>query len=493
MASIPLPALSIRPPEQQDMASNLGRLMQLKQMAQEAPLRQQIMQQQAQEGQVDLAQKQQAFKDQQAMSKSMQQWDGSDLNSLVPLVVKNGASANAVMGLKQHILDQRKTYSQIASDDATTGAKNLDTLKGKNDMVAGAISTVMQLPDDQIQQGLLHTAQDLAQKGVLDPQHAQMAQQIAQSGDPNQIRQALDTFRKSSMSQTQLMDQATKEADLHAKETSTNWYAQNGGAPGVSAELQQQADWLKKNPGKGPSDYKLWMMKNSPSAVSMQNMFQGPGGQDALDLAARTLVQTGQFPQGISYRSPESQAAVWKRAAEIMNQTGGSLGDNKALYSSFTNSLKNMQKNFSQVDAFEQTAEKNIDLLQQTAQKIPDLGARFANIPVRQINANMIGTENMASFKTALATAQAEAAKVLNSANATGVLSDSARHDLQQIIDGNMPYKALVASLNTLKQDMANRRISYQNTIKDLQDNIGNIGNQGGNGNQPQNDPLGIR
>jgi hypothetical protein len=128
------------------------------------------------------------------------------------------------------------------------------------------------------------------------------------------------------------------------------------------------------------------------------------------------------------------------------------------------------------VQAFEGTASRNIDLLQQTAAKIPDLGTRFANVPVRLLNSKMLGTENMAAFNTALNTAQTEAAKVLNSSNASGVLSDSARHELQQIIDGNMPYKSMVASLNTLKQDMANRTTSYQAQIGDIQHRISGAG-----------------
>jgi hypothetical protein len=160
-------------------------------------------------------------------------------------------------------------------------------------------------------------------------------------------------------------------------------------------------------------------------------------------------------------------------------QVGGNgLAANSAEYKANTHSLQNLQKNYDQVQAFEGTASKNIDLLQQTAQNIPDLGTRFANVPVRMLNARMLGTEKMAAFNTALNTAQTEAAKVLNSSNASGVLSDSARHELQQIVDGNMPYKSMVASLNTLKQDMANRTAAYQQQIGDIQRRIGGGGNQ---------------
>jgi hypothetical protein len=84
---------------------------------------------------------------------------------------------------------------------------------------------------------------------------------------------------------------------------------------------------------------------------------------------------------------------------------------------------------------------------------------------VRMISEKMLGTKAMAEFRTALMTAQTEAAKVLNSATANGVLSDSARHELEELVNGNMPYAAMEGSFQTLKQDMENRRQSYADDI----------------------------
>jgi hypothetical protein len=467
------------------------------------PLQLQAAQNESQSSGIDLQQKQQQLSDQKAMTTAMTQWDGKDVNDLIPLVMKNGASANAVMGLKQKVLEQQNTYSEIAKNDAAAGTSNIDTQLKKNNLVAGAFSTVMQTPDAQLPQAVVQTAQQLAQQGLLDPQHVQAAQQIAQSGDPNAIRQQLDVMRKGLMGQTALMQEAKDNASTQAEQATTasknqetQWYAQHGGgAPGVSAEAQQQADWMAKNPGKGPSDYKLWTLQHTPSAMVMGNQLGGPQNDQGLDFAADNYRKTGQMPPALS-RSPGTTIAIINRAAQMDQQSGGmGIAGNKDVLKSYSDALNKLQTNYTQVQAFEQTAEKNMDLLQQTAQKIPDLGAKFANIPVRMVSSNMIGTENMASFKTALATAQTEAAKVLNSANATGVLSDSSRHELQDIIDGNAPLPALVASLNTLKQDMANRTTSYQGQIADLQGRIKNVGTStpaGGTqpASKPANDPF---
>jgi hypothetical protein len=50
---------------------------------------------------------------------------------------------------------------------------------------------------------------------------------------------------------------------------------------------------------------------------------------------------------------------------------------------------------------------------------------------------------------------------------------------LQQILDGNLSYKALVGSLGTLKQDMNNRTQSYQIQIGDIQKRIRGAGTPG--------------
>lgn len=158
-------------------------------------------------------QRQIALQDQQAMSAAMHEWDGKDLNSLTPLMVKHGASANAVIGLKGKILEQQEKYSTIAKNDAETGSKNLETLKGKNDLVLGRINALSDVSDAELPGALLKAAQDMGQQGLIDPQHVQTAQQMAQS-DPATIRKQLSIFSKSYQSQSQQMEQALKQSEV---------------------------------------------------------------------------------------------------------------------------------------------------------------------------------------------------------------------------------------------------------------------------------------
>jgi hypothetical protein len=194
---------------------------------------------------------------------------------------------------------------------------------------------------------------------------------------------------------------------------------------------------------------------------------------EAFDQAAEKYVATGNLPPvGRGPNGMALQRALMNRGGEL--HPGEALAANSAEFKANEASLKKLQTNFDGVNAFENTALKNLDQVALTGSKVPDLGTRFANVPVRMISAQMLGTPEMAQFRTALLTAQTEAAKVLASANATGVLSDSARHEAQEVLDGNLPFPAMMASINQLKTDFANRHESYANQISDIQKRLGN-------------------
>jgi len=225
---------------------------------------------------------------------------------------------------------------------------------------------------------------------------------------------------------------------------------------------------------KNRATFLSWKAKQNPMSVIAGNML--PAG-NALDQQAELYSQTHEMPPGIS-RSPGTTAAIIKRAAEL--HPDQNLAANQADFKAGQEALKKLQVTFNQVNAFENTALKNLDQVAKAGEKIPELKGRLANIAVRSINAKMIGTPEMARFRTALLTAQTEAAKVLSSANASGVLSDSARHEAQDILDGNLPYPAMIASINQLKTDFANRHDSYQQQIGDLQRQLSKKGQGSG-------------
>lgn len=309
MASIPLPALSVRAPEQPDVLQKFGQILALKNAAQqvqlqqqEAPLRLQALQQQAQAGQINLEQGQEQQRNQQAITAAYHKWDGKDYNQLAKLALESGANGEAVQKIQQHALDIKEKYSQIAKDDAATGASNITTLMKKNDVVSGALSTVLQTPDDQLPQALTTTAAQLAQQGLLDPQHVQMAQQIAQSGNPAQIRTQLDLMRKGMLSDSQLLEQASKQSLMERQKVETEQAAAN-------------ADETKRYHN---VEAKQGQQRISAEYARLQFDRQKQGTQDAsaIESQAQQIAGGDVKPLSQSRNNPYSRA-VMARAYEI--------------------------------------------------------------------------------------------------------------------------------------------------------------------------------
>jgi hypothetical protein len=493
-------------------------------------------QQAAQEKQLNdqkIQQQQIQLDDQKASSEAMHEWDGKDMSALPGLMIKHGASANAVFSMKNGILD-------YASKQSTKNKTDLENDKALHDEIAGALSPgtdPKQVSDADLPNWIRTTGKSLLDGGKIDPQHEATVEQLAQL-PPEQARQQLEVARKGYMAQSQINDELAKKAEagmndakakLDAAQTEAANYKDDSilglidlrtKKPVVDATVpltEQEAAVLGKNKGdKVPlklKDKANEIMNRGIRSVQANGRSLLVGGQgntikdlgtatpvvvnnianqtgagkdaavvakqfgmtpDAFDQQAEKYFTTGQLPQvGRGGNGLALQRALMNRSAEL--HPNASLAGNEAAFKANSASLSKLQTQTDAVEAFESTAGKNIDRLLVTAKNIPDLGARYANIPLRMISGNMIGTENMARFKADLATAQNEAAKVLNSANMTGVLSDSARHELQELGDGSLSYSALSGAFDEIKRDMGNRKQSYNDQIADIQKRMGGV------------------
>ncbi len=479
MGTIPAPnivqdAASIAAAPQNALAE-FARVAQLKQQTAEE-------QQATQAAQLENQQRQQAIKDQAATTKAFLGWDHKDPNDLATAVVQNGGSASAAQAIQQHYLGLRKTASDIAKQDAETGSTVLNTKIAQHNQSLGKLAALDDVPDEQLSAHLTQTAQEMAQSDDPDDKaSAPHIQQLAQL-PPTEARQQLKIIEHAAMGEKEQFEQAqeaqktkatAQEAQAKAQSAQTSaaeFQAKLPGGPLANVEQAEMADYLRKNPGKGPSDFLAWKAKQTPNAVILGNQLGQGGAGSALDQAAQRYSQTGELPAGFS-RSPGTTSAIIKRAAEM--NPNADIAANKATFNADKSALQKVQTQFDLVNAFEGTALKNLDLYAQTAAKIPDLGSRFANVPLRMITGKMIGTDNMAALNAARNTAASEVAKVLSSATGSGVLSDTQKKEAQDVIDGNLPLSATLAVVNTLKTDMANRHQSYQDDVNAIRGRLG--------------------
>lgn len=414
-------------------------------MLQNQPLQTQALQQQVQAGQLENQQRQQEFTDQQAMTKAMHDWDGKDVNKLIPLVIKNGASANAVMGLKSKVLEQQQAYSKIAADDATTGSKNLETLKGKNDLVAGAIGNVLNLPDDQLGRGLVNTASDLAKEGLIDPQHAQTAAQIAQSGNPAQIRQQLGILQKSYMGQNAQIEAVQKQAQIRESNSTAakNELEVQQGGP-LTDQSAFVSNWLKTN-----------NLPNTP-----QNRFKGQ--QEYIketriapaEVRAQVLLQTP-----VAVADPNNPGnTVYVTRKDAIGQTAANSADVKTpqAMQKYMTSGKGGQ----QLTAFN-TAMQHLDVLDKLSSDLGNSNVQIFN-KAAQAWAQQTGNPAPTNFEAAKNAMAGEVASALKASGATDQEISKVDGTFSRV-QSPMQLKGAIATYRTLLKSKAhNLEIQYQ-------------------------------
>jgi hypothetical protein len=188
MSSIPLPALDIK--QQPDPLSEYAKALSVKNM---------IGQGQEQQQQIQLTQAQ--IDDQKASTSAMQQWDGKNWNDLPGLIKQNGGSAQAVWGARSKILEQQKSLSQIAADDATANSKNIDAYKTRADQIAGRMTALDDIPDAQLPTEAKRTVNSMMADGLIDAPHGQQLSAQIESNSANipALRQSIDEYAKMHM------------------------------------------------------------------------------------------------------------------------------------------------------------------------------------------------------------------------------------------------------------------------------------------------------
>jgi len=147
-----------------------------------------------------------------------------------------------------------------------------------------------------------------------------------------------------------------------------------------------------------------------------------------------------------------------------------------AAFKGDSRSLSMFQTQRDNITSFEKTAQKNIDLFLNAASKIPDTGSPWLNLPLRALSEKVVGSTNMAAVNAARQVANNEIAKVTTGGGLGGVLSDSARHEVDRYNPETATFKQTVAIVNLLKQDMANRSKSMDDTIAEIKGRVGTVG-----------------
>jgi hypothetical protein len=133
----------------------------------------------------------------------------------------------------------------------------------------------------------------------------------------------------------------------------------------------------------------------------------------ALDAMAQELNTTGKLPAlGPGQAGMGLRVRIINRALEL--KPGSNLASAKSDYGADAASIRKLQTAADAVDAFEATAEKNLDTYLELAGKLVDTGSPLLNAPARQFQERVAGDPAMAGISAARLTAVTEIGKVLS-------------------------------------------------------------------------------
>lgn len=455
----PLAALGVQVPQVEDPMQAYARAQALKSLIGQ----QQIQQQQVQQAGIQTQMLQQQQRDQQIWTQALLQ-SGGDPDKASQIAQQSGASGQSVMQHNQALLQYREGLTKLATSQLDLDKAKFDNIGKQNNLIANAIDAVKTSKDPATE--YQNQLANLTRQGV-------NTSGIPQQYDPNQIAIA----EASAKGAQKLHQEAKEQADLqlsqgklgmlnqYGTESPTDMdkgirdYLQSHNLPNTAQNREIARDaWIKQT-------------KVVPQ-VAVYNAQAAAGGgvlnDEALDLAARLYRSTGELPR--NYRSPGMITAVMNRAGQIDKEEGTTdIASNRAVYQANTASLRKLQSQSDALQAFENTGLKNLNQFLGTAKKVVDSGSPWINQPLRAVSQQGMGSADMAAFNAARQVATVEIARVLNNPGLTGVLSDTARAEVNSLISPNANLQQIYSAANILKQDMENRRVSYNQQISDIQ------------------------
>jgi hypothetical protein len=271
-----------------------------------------------------------------------------------------------------------------------------------------------------------------------------------------------------------LKQQAAKAAA--DKETAAQEFKQQG------LDLAANAENRKFQEGQAREDNRTKMLAAAVAKVGAgKASLTDPDMQDMIKLEASNYLRTRTMP-ALGMGSAPLRAEILKEAARQAKVSGVDSISSAAEYKASSQSLANLTKQNDLVIGFEKTAGKNLDMMMSLGQTLQDSGSPLLNQPIRTASL-MMGGSDQAAFNAARQVAANEIAKVTALAN-SGVITESQRHEYDAILRGDATIAQMLATVKTLRQDMANRLTSNTENIARVKAGIG-AGKNGGS-NQPK-------
>lgn len=167
--------------------------------------------------------------------------------------------------------------------------------------------------------------------------------------------------------------------------------------------------------------------------------------------------------------SKEQRQAVIGKITELNNAEGISARDGAVgvmALKADQASLNKMVPQYDAVTAFENTMENIGEQLVKIAEKVDATGVPAIERWIRAGKKSVTGDEDVIELNARMQTFRTEAARIINNPNLVGVLSDSARHEIEEIIPNSASAGQIKRGVKTLVNEAQVRRDEIEDQMR---------------------------
>lgn len=238
----------------------------------------------------------------------------------------------------------------------------------------------------------------------------------------------------------------------------------------IQGEKEIQEEWDAKT--------KTWKEIGSGPRFAKQVASPGDAGgltPQAIALLAKeaekdkgVLANIGRGVQG----AKDLRAIINKMGENLEGKSGPGLADRRARFNSDRRSLDQIVPKYDAITAFENSAIAQGKVLVGLAQKVDTTGMPVMERWIRAGRKSIAGDEDVSEFHAQIYLFRAEAAKILTNPNLTGVVTDTARKEVEDFLPDKASAKQIERVVKRLEADFILRKTTMADQIQEIKDRM---------------------
>lgn len=385
----------------------------------------------------------------------------------------NGDMGAYVTGLKNAGMMDEASKAQKYLDENTASAdthttSNMTNMTAKSKAIGSIAGSVASLPLDQIHSGAGKAIDYLQQNGLYDENTANEARQHIGTMQPQELQGMMRQMQNQALTPEQQMPKnSVQNLGGTAQPISQDIY---GAVTPVGQPMQvtQTPDQIANT--KYKDDTLAETKRSNFAKESSKDDTDITLSSDAINNASARYNIDGTLPNlGVGKKSALQKANILNQAA-LMN--AGIDPTDQRIYQidnkSKAGALLQNTKDIAAITPYKEMLDKNVDIAIKLSKNVMMTNSKFANKSLNWIKQNAGDNPDAAEYLAQMVFVQTESARVLNNPRLVGQLTDSARQEMEGVINGNMPIQATERVLQRIKQDGDNR----VNSMLDQHDNL---------------------